>query len=107
MPVVTFRLAPTIHKRFFEVCQERETTVSAVLQKAVEGFIDRVDDAVVAEVRADMKAGGTGVIKMDQSGNFTRVDPSSIFREPERKAIGFDMKGEPIYARPLYQKKGK
>jgi predicted transcriptional regulator len=101
MPVVTFRLAPTIHQRLHEVCAERETTVSAVLQRAVEAFIDRVDDnaAEIRHVRSDARGGGAGFAKVTPDGRIERIAPESIYVDART--------GEPLKPRGPMQKGGK
>ena len=98
MPIINCRLAPLVHQRFHEVCEERGVTASDVLRKAVEGFIDRVDDQLVTRPAAPdaAQAGPIGQQRTMSVTIPTRIKAPSV--------IGYDMKGEPIYARGSDQK---
>lgn len=46
MPSITFRVAPSLHKRLLEHCESNDIQLSDVMRRAVEIIVDGLDERV-------------------------------------------------------------
>lgn len=97
MPMVSFRLAPTLHEKLVTLCEKREVSVTDFYRQLTERVVDHVDD-----LDYNAERGAAGKLAIAPIAVPTPHGP--VRRLSNDKPVGFAIGGGEITARKPYQK---